>query len=346
MKLAIIPGDGVGPEIAREIHKIFSALESYTRIKFNLHEFDLGKAYYQETGFPVSSTVIDECRNSDAIWIGPLAEKAADGTKLKNGIFKSFIERLNLTILDRAVLSFNPSGGLLNDDVYNIRVLQDVSNSFTVSPYLATRLSDNESAFLNLDISTSISIDPIVEYIKSQIDNKIHSRLTVALLDSQLNKDNPWLRRINDLLNDHDIMPVYLSIDFLLFKLLHKPDDLDLILTVPPFGQLISKLAAAMEGGLGLAYESYRSPEGQRLFHVLHPPSERFTGKDAANPLGTFRSLVAILQHLKQDKLAAVLDESIGLALEAGWSTRDLGGSMGTSEVGDFICSKISQLID
>ncbi len=346
MKLALIPGDGVGPELAREIHKVCAALESYTRLKFNLQEFPLGKDFFQETGSIITTSILEEISRADAIWIGPILEKTNDGTRLKAQVYSRLIENLGLVILKRNISSFNPARELLNQNIFNFNIIQSVGNAFSPAVTMSTRLSERDSVYLNLNIATQADIESVINYALQLLESDQHSRLTIALLDNNLNRDNPWLVKMKNMLEESAVTPTYISLDFMLFKMLHKPDDLDLVLTMPPFGQLISRMAAALDGGLGLAYESYHSLAGKPMYHVLHPTSERFTGKDAANPLGVFRSLVPILEYFKQPRLAKVLNDSVIMALEAGWSTRDLGGSMGTAEVGDFICSKISQLIE
>ena len=345
MKFVFIPGDGVGNEISAELIKIGQALENYTNIKFNIQTFDLGLKHYLDTGIFVPDGVIKECKQAMAIWVGPLTDKTGDGVPIRKSIIGRLITGLNISTFIRRIVPFNPNINLLTSEPFDVLVLQDCIDYGSNANNFTTNITAKERMTFDISITTNSRVVNLLNYAIKLTENNERHKITVALPDDQITSDNPWIIQYKKLSLSKDLPISIISIDRLVFRLLHRPVDLDIILTIPPYGTLLSKLGAALEGGLGLAYESYVNPEGLRLFHVLHPPSDRFVGKDAANPIGAIRALADILYHVNRPVLGRAIEQAVRSSLEAGWSTRDMGGSMGTVEIGDFICNKISEIM-
>ena len=128
MKIVFIPGDGVGNEIADELHKICKALENYTNLIFNIQRLDLGYKHYYETGIFVPEIAINECKQAAAVWVGPLAENTHDGHRLKKNIIRQLSNGLGIQFFHRKIVSFNPNITLLNNNSVNITIMQDCQN--------------------------------------------------------------------------------------------------------------------------------------------------------------------------------------------------------------------------
>ncbi len=345
MKLVFIPGDGVGNEISSELIKICQALEDYTNLKFNIQTFDLGLNHYLETGIFVPDGVIKECEHAKAIWIGPLTDKSADGTPVKGAIMQRLISGLDTSIYCRRIRPFNPNINLMTTAPFDVFIIQDCINHETGTKSFTTAIRKGDGLTVDLSFTAHNRVHRLMEFAMNLIENGIRHSLTIALPEEQITSDNPWIKEYQNISSERDLPISIIAIDRVFFRLLHKPGDLDLVLTIAPYGKLLSKLGAAIEGGLGLAYESYMNESGQQLFHGLHPTSDNYIGKDAANPIGAIRALANILNHINRPGLGSAIDQAVASSLEAGWSTRDMGGSMGTSEIGDFICNKLSELI-
>ncbi len=344
MKFVIIPGDGVGEEISAELEKICQALENYTNIKFNLQVLDLGLEHYQKSGVLVPEGVIKECARAAAVWVGPITEKAADGTVVQKAIINQMTAGLNMDTFSREISPFNPNVSQLTTAPYNVQVLQENLNSGETDDIISSNLGMGEQIFLDFSISSRSAIKNLIDYATKLLEIGERRTAVIALPDSQISRRSGWGQEFTQISQALDFPISILPVDKVIFKLLHRPEDLDLILTIYPFGAVFSKIGAALEGGLGLGYEAYINSDGLRLYNILHPPSNRFRGKNAANPIGAIRALADILHRLNRVPLGKTLDQAVEQSLEAGWTTRDMGGSMGTSEIGDFICNKISEL--
>jgi len=342
VKIVFIPGDGVGNEIADELHKICKALENYTNLIFNIQRLDLGYKHYFETGLFVPEIAIKECKQAAAVWVGPLAENTHDGQRLKKNIIRQLSNGLGIQFFYRKITSFNPNITLLNNNPVNLTIMQDCQNYGLDSHLITKSAGVNERFIFKLDVTQQSRIELLIKYAVDLVHDGSHKRITLVLPEEQTFQSNPWVENIK---NQIDVKIGIISAERFVFKLLHNPTDLDLILTISPYGELFSGIGSALEGGLGLSYESFINPKGPFLYSIMHPHSERYAGKDAANPIGAIRSLSEILFRLNRPGLSKALNRAVSLSLEAGWSTRDMGGSMGTNEIGDFICNKISELI-
>ncbi|MFH1850795.1 MAG: isocitrate/isopropylmalate family dehydrogenase [Candidatus Neomarinimicrobiota bacterium] len=344
MKFVFIPGDGVGPEISTVLNDICQALENYTNIKFNIQTFELGLQHYQDTGILVPAGMLKECRQAAAIWVGPLTEKTAAGVRFKADLLQHLLSQLDLTVFWRRIKPVSTEARLVPDKIFDILVLQDCLNYNEQCQELSLNLSPDERVSLNFALTSHRQADKILDYAQKLIAAGDRHKLTIALPEQNLVKENPWVNRYKRLLDLGEFPVTIMSIDRLAFKLLHQPDELDVVVTCPPFGEILSKIGAAIEGSYGLAYEAFLNPDGLKLYQILHPTSDRFVGKDAANPIGAILALVDILRIVNREPLGRIVEKAVLQSLTAGWSTRDMGGSMGTSEIGNFICNKISEL--
>jgi len=151
-----------------------------------------------------------------------------------------------------------------------------------------------------------------------------------------------WLRTFLSVKDEFsEISASHLKIETFIQQIIDTPERFDVIVTNHIFGSILSGLGTVLQGGKGLVASANICPGKIGLFHPLHPSSVKYAGKDFANPIAAMMCVKELMEFRSKPKASHAIELSIKKALESGWVTRDLGGSMGTSEVGDYVCSAI-----
>ncbi len=343
MKFAFIPGDGVGIELGEELHKICGALANYTNIKFDISEVDLSLTRFRETGVLLPETVKDMLTGASAIWAGPFSEAQEGGRSYNGRLMKSLLTALDCTIHCRHLTDFNPNIDTVKYKPFDVFIIQNSPNLAGETHHFVSRLNHAERVEHQINIWSESALKPLLEYAQNIIEQQ--KRKKIVIVNPSMEPEGNQL--VSDLarqLAENDELTVKMfTAERVVYTLLQRPHELDMIISVAPFGSILSRVGSFLEGGLGLGFVTYGDQDGDKIYQVLHPASTGYVGKDAANPLGAVRALAAILKQIKRPGLAKILADAVFQALDAGWSTRDMGGSMGTTEIGDFICAKLAE---
>ncbi len=341
VNIVLIPGDGVGQELALEVQKVFDSIQSVSKMRFNIKYLDISEEHFRETELLVPAVLEKYCDNADAIWMGPIVGQSQLNGYSENNVIKEIGEKLGLEIHKRRLNPINSLQILSVNQPVDILVIQDQFCSQAVSGELPANFIADEKIDVQTTYFSHARMESLFNSALELLSTGTRRKVLLTLPNDLLQKSSPWIHSLQKL-GERDITVQVMPVEKFFFQVLHNPDKLDLVLTIPPYGQIFSKIAAAIDGGLGSGFEIFHNPKGLTLFKMQHPASRRFIGKDAANPIGAFLSVAEIMDLLGQPKVRTLLRQIVDESISAGWTTRDLGGSMGTAEVGDYICSKIS----
>jgi len=140
-----------------------------------------------------------------------------------------------------------------------------------------------------------------------------------------------------------DIEAEHMYVDALGMQLVRAPQRFQVIVTCNMFGDILTDLGAALQGGLGMAASGNLNPERTPLFEPVHGSAPKYAGKDVANPLGAVLTAGMMLEYLGLRREAALIDAAVREAIRQDKVTHDLGGALGTKAVGDFLCHHIEK---
>jgi 3-isopropylmalate dehydrogenase len=140
-----------------------------------------------------------------------------------------------------------------------------------------------------------------------------------------------------------EIEASHLYVDTLAMEMVRDPSQFDVIVTCNLFGDILSDLGAALVGGLGLTPSANINPEGISLFEPVHGSAPKLTGQNAANPFAAILSVAMMFQHFGWQQAAGTVENAVRAAIREGRMTRDLGGSMGTRETGEWLADYITR---
>jgi 3-isopropylmalate dehydrogenase len=324
LRVVLLPGDCIGPEVSREARRALLALLPNVEID----ERPFGGVAIRECGDPLPAETLEACRKADAVLKGPIGDPAFDAADVR------------------------PEQGLLRLrgalDVYaNLRPARQGAVDLLIVRELVGGLY-----FGAKGVREDGTVFDTCEYHPSQVERIARrafelararrSRLTSVDKANVLETSRMWRRVVTDLGADYpDVELDHMLVDNAAMQLVQAPERFDVIVTENMFGDILSDEAAAVTGGLGLAGSASLGDTGPGIFEPVHGSAPDIAGKSLANPVGMLRSTALLLAYgLGLPEEGRRLDEAIDQALAVA-PTVDLGGRATTGELGDAVLAAL-----
>jgi 3-isopropylmalate dehydrogenase len=351
-KLAVIPGDGIGPEVTAEALKVLEQVAaSHTGgVKFEPTGYDLGAERYLSTGEVLPDSVLAEIREHDAILLGAVGGRPGD-PKLPAGILeRGLLLRLRFE-LDHYV-NLRPSRIFPGaSSPLRPEVLQSGDVDFVVvregteGPYVgnggALRVGTPHEIATEVSINTAFGVERVVRDAFSRARRRPRKKLTLVHKTNVLvHAGAVWSRLVDEVGAEFpDVEVDYLHIDAATIFMATEPSRFDVIVTDNLFGDIITDLAAAITGGIGLAASGNVNPDrtAPSMFEPVHGSAPDIAGQQKADPTAAILSVGLLLEHLGLDDASAAVNTAVEGDLAArGDRVRR------TSEIGDAIAARVS----
>ncbi len=349
-KIAVIPGDGTGPEVTREAVKVVRAAAGKHGFKLELQEYDFGGDRYLKTGEVLPDGAVDEMRKFDAILLGAIGHPDVKPGILEKGILLRLRFELDQYINLRPVKLFPGVETPLKDkgpaDIDYVVVRENSGDVYTGTGGIAMKGTPNEVAIQNM-IYTRFQVDRCLRYA-FEYTRKRNRRKTLALCG----KTNVltyvfdlWERAFHEMGEKEfpDIKREYYHVDATCMWMVKNPEWFDVIVTGNMFGDIITDLGAITQGGMGIAAGGNINPEGVGMFEPIGGSAPKYTGKNVINPLAAICAAQMMLETLGEAKAGAEIEAAV-MEITAK-KLKGLGaGKMGfgTDEVGDLVAERVA----
>ncbi|MCE2454212.1 MAG: isocitrate/isopropylmalate dehydrogenase family protein [Gemmatimonadetes bacterium] len=348
IRVAVIEGDGIGPEVIREATRAAKAVEAaFDTSLFEMTELPLSADRYLEAGVTVTE---DEFRSIsedfDAVLLGALGDPRVPGNEHARDILLGMRFRLDLYVNHRPAILVSPELSPLKRARLPTRI--DTFRENTEGAYLGMggsfKTGTADEIAIEEDVNTRKGVERIVRAAFEFARERGRGRVT--LVDKA--NAQPWAgglyRRVfGEVAAEFDgIETDHAYIDTAAMNLVRRPELYEVIVTSNLFGDIVSDLAAAVTGGLGMAASANLHPGRHALFEPVHGSAPDIAGRGIANPLGAVRCVGMMLDHFGHAQAAALLEETVVRSVQTGVTTPDLGGSAGTVEVGDWVVDEIA----
>jgi 3-isopropylmalate dehydrogenase len=344
LKLAVIPGDGIGPEVTAEALKV---LEAASPVKFEQTRYDLGAERYLATGEVLPDSVLAEIREHDAILLGAVGGKPNDPNLppgiLERGLLLRLRFELDHYVNLRPSRLFPGATSPLSSEVLgkgdiDFVVVREGTEGLYVGNGGAMRVGTPAEVATEVSINTAFGVERVVRDAFARAQRRPAKSLTLVHKTNVLvNAGSLWWRTTQEVATEFPEVTVdYLHIDAVMIFMATDPARFDVIVTDNIFGDIITDLAAAITGGIGLAASGNVNPDrtAPSMFEPVHGSAPDIAGQQKADPTAAILSAALLLDHLGYAAAAAAVDAAVLRDLESrGTAPRR------TSEVGDAIAA-------
>jgi 3-isopropylmalate dehydrogenase len=347
-RIAVIPGDGIGVEVTAEATKVLRAVAATGERKLELVEFDWCAERYLRDGTTLPADAPEMLRREfDAILFGALGDPRVPSNKHAADILLGLRCKLDLYVNMRPCLLFDRRLTPLRDrseqDIDFI-IFRENTEGLYVNAGGFLKKGTAEEVAIQEEVNTRRGVERIIRYAFEYARRHGRKKLCMSDKSNALTYGHDlWQRVFAELRSGYpEIEPSHLYIDALVMELVRDPSQFQVIVTNNLFGDIVSDLGAQLAGGLGLAPSANINPESISLFEPVHGSAPKIAGKNLANPMGSVLASAMMLAHLGWTAEAAVLEKAVRQAVREGKTTPDLGGKLGTREVGDWLADFVT----
>ncbi|MCD2442535.1 3-isopropylmalate dehydrogenase [Agromyces sp. SYSU K20354] len=348
VKLAVIPGDGIGPEVVDEALRVLAAVSEGTDLTFEQTRFSLGAQRYLDTGDVLTDDDLDEIKGNDAILLGAVGGVPGDprlvGANIERGLLlKLRFELDHYVNLRPSVLYPGVASPLASPGDVDFVVVREGTEGPYVGNGGAIRAGTPHEVANEVSVNTAYGVERVVRYAFAAASARPRKRLTLVHKTNVLVfAGSLWKRTVDAVAAEHpDVTVDYLHVDAATIFLVTDPARFDVIVTDNLFGDILTDLAGAISGGIGLAASGNINPDGRfpSMFEPVHGSAPDIAGKGIADPTAAILSIALLLDHLGRAEIASKVRQAVTADVaERGDAKRS------TSEVGDAIVARIGAL--
>jgi 3-isopropylmalate dehydrogenase len=346
-RIALIPGDGIGVEVTREAARLLRALGEARRVPVELTEWDLGAERYLRTGSAITDEEMAQLETEyDAIFLGAIGDPRVPDNAHARAILLGLRFRLDLYVNLRPVRLYHPRLSPLRD-VRNEDVDLVIFRENTEGVYVGMggnfKKGTPDEVAIEEDVNTRKGVERIIRAAFEYAQTRGRRRVTLTDKANAMPHGGGLYRRVfAEVAREFDgIETDAVYADALALDLVRRPARYDVIVAPNLFGDLLSDLAAALAGGLGLAPSASLHPGRCGLYEPVHGSAPDIAGTGRANPLAAFLTVALLLEHLGHAAEAERVERAVRAAVAEGCTTPDLGGTMRTEAVGERVVQRV-----
>lgn len=347
--IAVIPGDGTGPEVIAQGIKVLNAASAKFGFKLNFTHYDLGGERYLRTGETLPESVIEELKGFKAIYLGAIGNPEVKPGILEKGILLALRFRLDQYINLRPVKLYPGVDCPLKDkkpeDIDFVVVRENTEGLYAGAGGTLKKGTPDEVA-IQESINTRKGVERCLRYAYefTRKRNKMNKLTLCGKTNVLTFAFDLWERAFRELAPSYpEVKTDYAHVDAITMWFVKNPEWFDVIVTDNMFGDIITDLGAMIQGGMGIAAGGNINPEGVSMFEPIGGSAPKYRGKNVINPLAAICAGGMMLEHLGEETAGKAIEASV---MEVtGNHIKSLAAGqmgMGTSEIGDLVAKLVS----
>ncbi|MCW2164794.1 3-isopropylmalate dehydrogenase [Microbacterium hydrothermale] len=343
VKLAVIPGDGIGPEVVTEAVKVLDAVTAASDVTFEKTPFSLGAGRYLETGDTLTDDDLSAIASHDAILLGAVGGVPGDPRLANANIERGLLLKLRFELdhyvnLRPSKLYPGSTGPLADPGEIDFVVVREGTEGPYVGNGGSIRRGTAHEVANETSVNTAYGVERVVRYAFALAARRRQKLTLVHKTNVLVHAGGMWKRIVDAVAGEFPGVAVdYLHVDAATIFLVTNPGRFDVIVTDNLFGDILTDLAGAVTGGIGLAASGNINPDGAfpSMFEPVHGSAPDIAGSQKADPTAAILSVALLLDHL------GLADESarVTRAVEDDIATRE--GSRTTAQIGDAIAARV-----
>jgi tartrate dehydrogenase/decarboxylase/D-malate dehydrogenase len=347
MRVAVLPGDGVGPEVVAEARKVLDVLS----LELEWEALPWGSAWWHEHGEMMPAGAIEQLRSYDAILMGAVGDPTVPDPEALWGLILKIRQELDLWANVRPAKLLDgvpcPLAGRGTQDIDMLFVRENTEGEYSGVGGRAHRGLPNE-VVVESSVFTRSGCERVVRYAFELAMGRRRSLTNATKSNASRHAFPFWDEIVEEVGRDFpDVKVDRVLVDALAARMITSPASIDVVVASNLFGDILTDVAAALQGGLGMAASASLAPgsTSTALFEPVHGSAPDIAGQGVANPCGAIWSAALMLEHLGFDDDARLLLSAMESVCATGPHTRDLGGSASTVEVGDAVAERLRALV-
>ena len=348
--IAVIPGDGIGPEVVQEGLKVLEAAAAATGLRYQTETYDLGGDRYLKTGEVLPDSVLEELRGFDAIYLGAVGHPEVAPGILEKGLLLRVRFELDQYINLRPVKLYPgvdcPLKGKGPEEIDFVVVRENAEGLYSDMGGFQYKGTPHETS-TQVHMTTRFGAERAIRYafdLTRRRDRKRQLHL-VAKINVLTYVHDTWWRAFNEVgdADYPDITREYAHVDAACMWFIKNPEWFDVIVVENMFGDIITDLGAMIQGGMGVAAGGNINPEGVSMFEPIGGSAPKYTGQGVVCPLAAIGAVQMMLEQLGEADAAARMEGAVIKALTSGKIKSLSAGRMGmsTSEMGDLVAGLV-----
>lgn len=367
-KVGIIPGDGIGPEVIEEARKVLDVAAEKHSLALEFEEFPLGAQHYLRTGEVLSDETLQRLSKKDAILLGAMGDPRVMPGVLEKGVLLRlrfhFDQYINLRpirlmegvaspLADNKKIDFEfvrentedfyvGLGGRVKEGLSKVE-LALIRRAYEAKFDVGIDLKDESELAFQIGVITRHGARRVAEYAFQVAKEKGRGMVTsVDKANVLTDMYGLWREEIAEVSARTKIPHEFMYVDAVALHMVRNPDRFKLIVSPNLFGDILTDLGAALQGGLGFAPSGNINPSGVSMFEPVHGSAPDIAGKGMANPVGAILSAALMLDTLGHKKAASDIERSVQEVLRSGKArTFDIGGKTSTKDMGDAVVKRL-----
>jgi len=357
-KIAILPGDGIGPEVTNEAVKVLRLLKKTDGLSFEFEEAVVGGTAYDQTGHPLPEATLKLAKEADSVLLGAVGgpkwepldysvrpERALLGLREELGLFANL----------RPAVVFSPlrTASTLKEEVIDgidLMVVRELTGGiYFGKPRGVTKLNEGGEKGVNTLVYTTKEIERIAR-VAFDLARQRNKKVTSVDKANVLEATELWRKVVTGVHQDYsDVELSHMYVDNCAMQLIRNPSQFDVIVTTNLFGDILSDEAAMLTGSIGMLPSASLNESSRGMYEPVHGSAPDITGKGLANPIATILSVAMMLRYsLNQPEAAKKIEQVVNNVLDQGYRTADIytkeTKKVGTEEMGKLICSEIQKI--
>jgi 3-isopropylmalate dehydrogenase len=348
LRIAVVPGDGIGIEVVREASRVLRTLAARDGLDLVLDEWDLGADRYLRTGVSITEQEMARLGSEyDAILLGALGDPRVPSNDHARDILLGLRFGLDLFVNLRPVRlidpAFSPLREVRSEDV-DLVIFRENTEGIYLGLGGRFKAGTPDEIAIEEDLNTRRGVERIVRAAFAHARAAGRRKVTLAdKANAMRHAGGLWRDVFAAVAAEHpDIEADAMYVDALALDLVLRPARYDVIVTNNIFGDILSDVAAALAGGLGLAPSANLHPGRVGLFEPVHGSAPDLAGRNVANPVAAILTAALMLRELGLAGAADEVEAAVTRSIREGRTTPDLGGTLGTDQVGDWICGALT----
>ena len=350
--VAVLPGDGIGPEVIAVARRVLEFYRDKKGIPLDLWELDLGADRYLKDGTTYPAEIAKRIQNeARGVLLGALGDPRVPGLEHARDILFGLRFGLDLYANVRPIKALDdrlvPLKGRTAKDV-NFVVFRENTEGIYVGLGGQFKRGTPDEVAINEDLNTRKGVERLIragfEFAKKNGKKSVH---LADKSNAMKHAHELWYRCFFEVAKEYpEIKAHHVYVDALCFYLVQDPSPFEVVVTCNLFGDIVTDLGAALQGGLGMAASANvhaSDPSRVAMFEPVHGSAPPLAGKDLANPLASVLTVGMLLSHIGYPEDEAKLEALVARAILSGHCTNDVGGKLGTRAVGDWVLSEIAK---